>query len=84
MDDKVFKYQVGKNERGKGLAKSVEKAVLVSVHLPSQNEEQVKEYLDELEFLALTAGAETASVTLSERVKWRKFRNISNRTKILI
>jgi GTP-binding protein HflX len=60
LDDKVFKYQVGKNERGKGLAKSIEKAVLVSVHLPSQNEEQVKEYLDELEFLALTAGAETA------------------------
>ncbi len=59
MDDKVFKYQVGKNERGKGIAKVVEKAVLISVHLPIQNEEQVTEYLDELEFLALTAGAET-------------------------
>jgi GTPase len=59
LDDKVFKYQVGKNERGKGIAKVIEKAVLVSVHLPIQNEEQVTEYLDELEFLALTAGAET-------------------------
>lgn len=59
MDDKVFKFQVGKNERGKGLAKNIEKAVLISVQLPTHTEDQITEYLDELEFLALTAGAET-------------------------
>jgi len=40
-----------------GLKKSTEYAVLVGVITPSQSEEQVNEYLDELEFLALTAGA---------------------------
>ncbi|MDR0732724.1 MAG: GTPase HflX [Dysgonamonadaceae bacterium] len=33
-----------------------EKAVLVGVITPEQNEEKVKEYLDELDFLAATAG----------------------------
>ena len=59
MEDKSLKFQVGKDERGKGIVKEVEKAVLVSVHLPTNNEEQITEYLDELEFLAHTAGAET-------------------------
>ena len=59
MDDKSLKFQVGKDERGKGIVKEIEKAVLVSVHLPTNNEEQITEYLDELEFLAHTAGAET-------------------------
>lgn len=36
-----------------------EKAVLVAVSTTNQNEEQTKEYLDELEFLAETAGALT-------------------------
>jgi GTPase len=57
--DKVLAFQVGKDERGKGIVKSIEQALLVSVQLPTQTEEQVTEYLDELEFLALTAGAET-------------------------
>jgi len=35
-----------------------EKAVLVGLITPGQNEQQVKEYLDELAFLADTAGAE--------------------------
>lgn len=35
-----------------------EKAVLVGLVTPSQNEQKVKEYLDELAFLAETAGAE--------------------------
>ena len=59
MEDKSLKFQVGKDERGKGIVKEVEKAILVSVHLPTNNEEQITEYLDELEFLAHTAGAET-------------------------
>ncbi len=36
-----------------------EKAILVGVILPGQDEEEVAEYLDELEFLADTAGANT-------------------------
>ena len=43
----------------KGLAKKEERAVLVSIETPQLNTGQVKEYLDELEFLALTAGAVT-------------------------
>lgn len=38
---------------------SAEKAVLVAIARPGQPDHQVKEYLDELEFLALTAGAHT-------------------------
>ena len=45
-------------EKGKkGLKKATEQAVLVGLIHQSQNEEQVEEYLDELEFLAHTAGA---------------------------
>lgn len=43
----------------KGLVKEVEKAILVGIILPLQSDEKVNEYLDELEFLAMTAGAET-------------------------
>lgn len=39
---------------------SLEKAVLIGVIHQQQDEEQVKEYLDELEFLAFTAGGEVA------------------------
>ena len=44
----------------KGLKKEREKAVLVGLIHNDQSEEMVNEYLDELEFLALTAGADTA------------------------
>ncbi len=40
-------------------AREVEKAVLVGVIHPGQNEAEVKDYLNELEFLAKTAGAVT-------------------------
>ncbi|NCO55335.1 MAG: GTPase HflX [Bacteroidetes bacterium CG02_land_8_20_14_3_00_31_25] len=43
----------------KKLTNNTEKAVLISVIHKNQNEKQVKEFLDELEFLALTAGAVT-------------------------
>ena len=36
-----------------------ERAILVGLITPNQNERKTKEYLDELEFLAETAGAET-------------------------
>ena len=48
-------------EKGKkGLKKSIEQAVIIGLVHNHQTEEQVNEYLDELEFLAHTAGAETA------------------------
>ena len=50
------------SDKKKGLKKKVEKAVLVGVIPDHQTEEQVKEYLDELEFLAMTAGAQTEGV----------------------
>ncbi len=43
----------------KGLKKKKEKTILVGLIQQNQTEEQVKEYLDELEFLAMTAGAKT-------------------------
>ena len=54
-------WKIGK-EKKKGIRKEIEKAVLVGVISDYQTEEQVKEYLDELEFLAMTAGAETVGV----------------------
>ncbi|MEM7103106.1 MAG: GTPase HflX [Bacteroidota bacterium] len=51
-------WNVGE-KRKSGLKKSTEKAVLIGVITPNQSEEAVTEYLDELEFLALTAGALT-------------------------
>jgi len=46
-------------DQNKGLARELEKAVLVGLVRWNQTKEQVDEYLDELEFLAATAGAET-------------------------
>ena len=51
-------WQVGK-EKKKGVKKKIERAVLVALILKNQTEELVTEHLDELEFLALTAGAKT-------------------------
>jgi len=51
-------WNVGK-EKKKGLRKELEKAIIVGVVTKRNTEEQVKEYLDELEFLATTAGAIT-------------------------
>jgi GTP-binding protein HflX len=48
-----------KRQDQKGITKVTEKAILVAVITQDQTEAQAKEYLDELDFLALTAGAET-------------------------
>ena len=50
-------WNVGKKEEGKGLEKVPEVAVMIGVITKFQTEEQMAEYLDELEFLAMTAGA---------------------------
>jgi GTP-binding protein HflX len=51
-------WNVGQKD-AKGVAREAEYAVLIGVVQREQTEEQVTEYLDELEFLALTAGART-------------------------
>ena len=52
-------WNVG-TERKKGIAKQEEKAILVGVVSRNQTAAQITEYLDELEFLAMTAGASTS------------------------
>lgn len=51
-------WNLGEKEK-KGISRGPEEAVLIGLVHNSQTEEQVTEYLDELEFLALTAGAKT-------------------------
>lgn len=51
-------WDIGKKKKS-GLKKKVERAVLIGLIQKNTTEEQCKEYLDELEFLALTAGAKT-------------------------
>ena len=51
-----------------------ERAVLVGLITPTQNEAKANEYLAELAFLAETAGAK------SERENWRKSDNTSRTT----
>ena len=51
-------FNVGDDVK-KGLNKKVEKTVLIGLIQQNQSETMVEEYLDELEFLALTAGAKT-------------------------
>ncbi len=58
-NDKSINFKIGTDERGKGLVKTEEQAIIIGLILPNQTEEQVLEYFDELEFLALTAGAKT-------------------------
>ncbi|MEE9439219.1 MAG: GTPase HflX [Saprospiraceae bacterium] len=49
-------WKVGKQQK-KGVRKEIENAIIVGLITDGQKEEQVTEYLDELEFLAMTAGA---------------------------
>ncbi|MCP4443127.1 MAG: GTPase HflX [Aureispira sp.] len=51
-------WNVGEKKRT-ALAKKVETAVIVGIIRPDQTDEQVVEHLDELDFLASTAGAKT-------------------------
>ncbi len=52
-------WDVGKRKKS-GLNKGIEKAILVAIVRRNQKKEEVTEFLDELEFLALTAGAKSA------------------------
>jgi len=55
-NNKSNNWDLGEKEK-RGLRKKQEKAVLVGLILQNQSEELVNEYLDELQFLAETAGA---------------------------
>lgn len=58
-------WNIGQGQK-KGLKQETEHAVLVGLVHGLQTEEQVNEYLDELAFLALTAGAETKKVFIQK------------------
>lgn len=52
-------WNVGASSQQKGLAEKEEQVILVGLVTRDQTEDMITEYLDELEFLALTAGART-------------------------
>jgi GTP-binding protein HflX len=54
-------WKIGKQSSKKFIKKDIEKAVLVGV-IYKNREDEIKTYLDELEFLAKTAGAETVKI----------------------
>lgn len=73
-------WNVGK-EKKKGLKQKVENAVLIGLITKDQTETQVKEYLDELEFLAMTAGANTVKV-FTQRIKHPDVRTFVGKGKL--
>jgi len=54
-----YNWNLGDQNKGKGLKRGTEYAILVGVIHGMDTVERVKEYMDELEFLAMTAGAKT-------------------------
>lgn len=73
-------WQVGKQKK-KGLKKKTERAVLVGLITGKTTEEQAKEYLEELEFLAMTAGAETIKV-FTQKLDHRNIRTFVGKGKL--
>ena len=60
-------WNIGKLEKS-GLKQGTETAVLVGVVWDDLTEEIVDDYLDEMEFLALTAGAVTKNLVVYRRL----------------
>ncbi|MGK0388885.1 MAG: GTP-binding protein HflX [Maribacter sp.] len=58
-------WDLGQKKR-KGIARKIEQAILVGVIKEGQSKEKTIEYLDELEFLAKTAGAKTVKVFMQK------------------
>ena len=52
-------WNIGTAGQKKGLAQKIEPVILVGIVQRNQTEDMIHEYLDELEFLALTAGAKS-------------------------
>jgi len=73
-------WQIGKKQT-KGVKKEIEKAILVGIVTEKQTEEQVQEYLDELEFLAMTAGAKTVK-TFIQKLKHPNVRTFVGKGKL--
>ena len=73
-------WQVGRKQT-KGVKKEIEKAVLVGIVTEKQSDEQVKEYLAELEFLAMTAGAKTVK-TFVQKLKHPNVRTFVGKGKL--
>lgn len=73
-------WQVGRKQ-AKGIKKEIEKAILVGLVTEKQTEEQVKEYLAELEFLAMTAGAKTVK-TFIQKLKHPNVRTFVGKGKL--
>ncbi len=73
-------WQVGK-AKTKGLKKKTERAVLVGLITGRTTETQAKEYLDELEFLAMTAGAKTIKI-FTQKLDHRNIRTFVGKGKL--
>ena len=58
-------WQIGKQKKS-GIAQKEEKAILVGLVRRGQDRQVVEEYLDELEFLAKTAGAQTVKTIIQQ------------------
>ncbi len=73
-------WQVGK-KRVSGLRQKIEEAVIIGVITSDQTNEQAGEYLDELEFLAMTAGAKTIR-RFTQKVTHPNLRTYVNKGKL--
>ena len=73
-------WQVGKSKT-KGLKKKTERAVLIGLITGKTTETQAKEYLDELEFLAMTAGAKTIKI-FTQKLDHRNIRTFVGKGKL--
>ena len=73
-------WQVGKSKT-KRLTKKTERAVLIGLITGKTTETQAKEYLDELEFLAMTAGAKTIKI-FTQKLDHRNIRTFVGKGKL--
>jgi len=73
-------WQVSKKKK-QGLRKGKERAVLVGLAFKNQTQEKLEEYLAELEFLALTAGAKTIK-TFTQKLDHPNVRTFVGKGKI--
>jgi GTP-binding protein HflX len=69
-------------QKAAGLKQETEYALLVGLITPDVTETQAHEYLDELEFLAMTAGAETVK-RFTQRLQHRDARTFVGSGKVL-
>ena len=73
-------WQIGKQKK-KGIVKKIENAILVGLVTKDQTAAEVQEYLDELKFLAETAGAKTIK-TFVQKLKHPDVRTFVGKGKL--